>query len=66
MLLVANFSFSQEKIPFIDYDEIIQKISKEESNDKILGLISTLNKNDSAYSSSLVSKSYYLLQLKKY
>lgn len=66
MLLVANFSFSQEKVPFIDYDEIIQKISNEESNDKILGLITTLNKNDSAYYSLLISKSYYLLKLKKY
>jgi len=66
VLLVANFSFSQEKIPFIDYDEIIQKISKEESNDKVINSINTLNKNDSAYYSLLISKSYYLLQLKKY
>ena len=66
MLLVANFSFSQEKIPFIDYDGIIQNISKEESNDKVVDLINILHKNDSAYYSLLISKSYYLLQLKKY
>jgi hypothetical protein len=34
MLLVANFGFSQEKIPFIDYDEILEKINKEESSEK--------------------------------
>ncbi|KGL62697.1 tetratricopeptide repeat protein [Polaribacter sp. Hel1_85] len=66
MFFVANFSFSQEKIPFVDYDEIIQKISKEENNEKVISLINTLNKNDSAYYSLLISKSYYLLQLKKY
>jgi antitoxin component YwqK of YwqJK toxin-antitoxin module/Tfp pilus assembly protein PilF len=66
MLLVTNFSFSQEKIPFIDYNEIIQKISIEKSDDKIVDIIKTINKNDSAYSSLLVSKSYYLLKLKKY
>ena len=66
MLLVANLGFSQEKIPFIDYNDVIKKISIEKGNDKILTIINTLNKNDSAYFSLLVSKSYYLLQLKKF
>ncbi|MCL7752249.1 tetratricopeptide repeat protein [Polaribacter sp. Z022] len=66
ILLVTNFCYSQEKIPFIDYTEIIQKISKETENEKVVNLINQVNKNDSAYYSLLVSKSYYLLQSKKY
>ncbi|MEO9571127.1 MAG: tetratricopeptide repeat protein [Polaribacter sp.] len=66
VLLVANFCFSQEKVPFVDYSEIVQKISKETSNENVITLINQIHKNDSAYYSLLVSKSYYLLQLKKY
>ncbi|WP_158839414.1 toxin-antitoxin system YwqK family antitoxin [Polaribacter sp. L3A8] len=66
ILFVANFSFSQEKIPFIDYDEVLQKIYKEVSDDKIVDLINTLHKNDSSYNSLLVVKSFYLLKLNKY
>jgi antitoxin component YwqK of YwqJK toxin-antitoxin module len=66
MLLVANFGFSQEKIPFIDYDEILEKINKEESSEKKIALINKISKNDSAYYPLLVSKSYHLLQIEKY
>ncbi len=66
MLLVVNFGFSQEKIPFIDYNEILQEINKEESSEKKLVLINKISKNDSAYYPLLVSKSYHLLQIEKY
>ncbi|WP_405609579.1 tetratricopeptide repeat protein [Polaribacter sp. Asnod1-A03] len=66
IFLVANLSFSQEKLPFIDYDSIILKASNEESTEKKLELINKIHKNDSAYNSLLVSKSYYLLTLSKY
>ena len=63
---MTNFSFSQEKISFVDYKEILEKIEKETDSEKIVNLINTTNKNDSAYYSLLSTKSYYLLQLKKY
>ena len=66
ILLVANFCYSQEKIPLIDYDEIVEQSTKTEDNEKILTLINKINENDSTYYSILTSKSYYLLQLKKY
>ena len=66
MLLVACYSYSQEKIPFIDFNSIAQQIPKAESNEKKLELINKISKNDSAYYSLLSTKSYYLLQLKKY
>jgi antitoxin component YwqK of YwqJK toxin-antitoxin module/Flp pilus assembly protein TadD len=66
MLLVSNLGFSQEKIPYIDYDEILEKINKEESSEKKIALIAKISKNDSAYYPLLVSKSYHLLQIEKY
>jgi antitoxin component YwqK of YwqJK toxin-antitoxin module len=69
LLLVANFSYSQEKIPFIDYTEIKEQITKSSSEgdyDKTLALIDKINKNDSIYYTLLTSKSYYLLQLEKH
>ena len=66
MLFVASFGYSQEKIPLIDYNSIAQQIPKTEGNEKVLELINKISKNDSAYYSLLASKSYYLLQLKKY
>ena len=69
-LLLFSFSiFSQEKIPLIDYDEIAKEASKHsESNDynSVLDVLDKINKNDSTYSSILVSKSYYLLNAEKY
>ena len=66
ILLVANFGFSQEKIPFIDYDEILEKIEKEGSSEKKLALITKISKNDSAYYPLLISKSYHLLKIEEY
>lgn len=63
-----NF-LAQEKIPFIDYDEISKDVadaSQAKNYDKVLEGLDKINKNDSVYSSSLISKSYYLLNLKKY
>ena len=66
MLLVSKLNYSQEKIPFVDYEQIIKKFSKEESNEKKLALINQISKNDSAYYSLLRTKSYYLIELEKY
>ena len=66
ILFVTNFCHSQEKIPFVDYTEIVQKVTEEEGSEKKLALINKISKNDSAYYSILISKSYHLLQLGKY
>ena len=60
---------SQEKIPFIDYNEISEKATEvSQTNDygKVIELLNKVNKNDSVYSNVLVSKTYYLLNSKKY
>ena len=64
MILVANFCYSQEKIPFVDYNDIVAQVRKENQPEKILEIIGKINKNDSAYYALLTSKSYYLLQVK--
>ena len=69
ILFVINITNAQEKIPFIDYDSIqpqIEESSKAKDFTKTLALINKINKNDSMYFPLLTSKSYYLLQLKKY
>jgi len=69
LLFVVSITNAQKKIPFIDVAEIelqLEKSSKENNYTKALALINKINKNDSLYFSYLSSKSYYLLQLKKY
>ncbi|TXD53395.1 MULTISPECIES: tetratricopeptide repeat protein [unclassified Polaribacter] len=69
ILFIANFSYAQEKIPFIDYAEIKEQIiksSSDEEYEKTLLLIDKINKNDSIFYTLLTSKAYYLLQLEKY
>ena len=73
IVLVAFFITAivnaQEKIPFIDYDEIklqIEESNKENNYQKTVELINKINKNDSVYYPLLTSKSYYLLQLNKF
>ncbi|WP_460220525.1 hypothetical protein [Psychroserpens sp. MEBiC05023] len=68
-LLLSSFSFSQGKLEFIDRDEIISLASnngQNGNNAKALEYLNKINKNDSSYCSILTSKSYYLLELKKY
>ncbi|HET8962751.1 MAG TPA: tetratricopeptide repeat protein, partial [Chitinophagales bacterium] len=68
-LLFCFFSFAQEKLPFIDFQEL-SKLAAESSQsgdyDKTLAIFNKVNKNDSAYCSVMISKSYYLMALKKY
>lgn len=69
ILFFGKIGFSQEKIPFIDYSEI-SSLAQESINagdfEKTVELLSRIPKNDSTYYSAMKSKSYYLLQLKKY
>jgi len=67
--LISIVSVSQEKLPRIDFDLIEKEIAdraKENDFVKVLESINRINKNDSAYYPLLTSKSYYLLQQKKY
>ncbi|GAA3600135.1 hypothetical protein Q4Q39_11905 [Flavivirga amylovorans] len=64
--LVSFTILAQEKIPFIDYDDIYKQVSEADDNEKIIEFLNQINKNDSTYCSVLVSKSYYLLNSEKY
>lgn len=62
-------SIAQEKIPFIDFDELVKKIaetSQSDNHEKTIEILESINKNDSIYPATLVYKSYYLLNNKKY
>ena len=62
-------SFGQDKIPFIDYEEIsleAQKSADIEDYEKTVELLNRINKNDSTYCSILTSKSYYLIAQNKF
>ncbi len=68
-LTTSVFFYSQEKIEYIDYDEILQEIeelSDKNENEKIIEHLNKISINDSVYESSLITKSYYLLQQDKY
>ena len=68
-LFAFTFLHAQEKVEFIDYDEMSIKLgefTQKEEYDNIINYLDKINKNDSIYESSLVTKSYYLLQQKKY
>lgn len=68
-LLVSFLAISQDKIPYIDYDEIVAEVSKlaiDKDYDKVLESLNKISKNDSTYCSVLTSKSYYLIQQEKY
>ena len=67
--IITIASLAQEKVPFIDYDEIAVEVSKfadKGDYDKTIEILDRLNKNDSTYCATLVSKSYYLLNSEKY
>src|SRR5690606_30133763 len=69
--LIPLFSISQEKIPYIDIEDIFTQmgnIPKESEGyfQKNLDLLNKVNKSDSTYCDVLVSKSYYLLNMGKY
>ncbi len=68
-LLASSISYTQEKIEYIDYEEIFAKIAdltEKEEFSEIVSQLNKINKNDSIYETSLVLKSYYLLQNEEY
>ncbi len=68
-LFTSAIFYAQEKIEFIDYYDIVGKISKfKEKQEYVKGIeyLDKINPNDSLYESSLVTKSYYFLQDQKY
>ncbi|WP_439132726.1 tetratricopeptide repeat protein [Polaribacter sp.] len=69
IFFVCSIVNAQQKIPFIDYNEIqpqIEQAVEQKAYAEALSLANKINKNDSIYFSVLSSKSYYLLQLKKF
>ena len=68
-ILFCFVSYSQEKIPFIDYEIIYASViesANEQDYDKVLEHLNTINKNDSTYCSTLTTKSYYLIAKEKF
>ncbi|MEN8138394.1 MAG: tetratricopeptide repeat protein [Bacteroidota bacterium] len=69
MLSINNICFSQDKITYNDYDSISEEItalSEKEEYGQIVKIIDNINPNDSIYLPIQVTKSYYLIQQKKY
>ncbi|WP_282122765.1 tetratricopeptide repeat protein [Algibacter mikhailovii] len=70
LYFLAPFIVSaQDKIPFIDYEQVSKEVTEaSEANDykKTIQLLNKINKNDSTYCSVLISKSYYLINSEKY
>lgn len=69
LLLVVTFTKAQEKLEFIDVDELISKsaeTAKKKDFAATLAYLDKIPKNDSLYCSVLSNKSYYLLQQEAY
>ncbi|MDC6367180.1 MULTISPECIES: hypothetical protein [Flavobacteriaceae] len=74
LLLLSTLFFSllssaQEKIPFIDYDSVSEKVGEaieKGEYEKTVDYLEKISKNDSTYCSVMVTKSYYLMAQKKY
>lgn len=69
LFFISVINLSQEKIEWIDVDEIILKTQEKEREREYEDAIIEISKipiNDSAYYSSLTSKSYYYIQNKQY
>lgn len=67
--IVTTIAFSQEKIEYSDIDSLRSEIriqAEKKEFTKIVDLINNVSKNDSVYSSLLVTKSYYLMQQKQF
>lgn len=68
-LILSLLCSAQEKIPFIDYASVYEKVIETSENgdyEKTIEHLNQISKNDSTYCSVLVSKSYYLMSLKRY
>lgn len=69
LLTISALTYSQEKIDWVNVDELYNSVSELENEgeyEKALEEIKKLPKNDSAYSSSLTSQAYFLINLDKY
>ncbi|RDK88667.1 hypothetical protein [Marinirhabdus gelatinilytica] len=68
-LLFASTLYSQEKITYTPYQDLLEEIKTSLQKDDFKGVLLSLdkvNKNDSTYCGALSTKSYYHLQLKNY
>ncbi len=68
-LLTSAIFYAQEKIEFVDYYEIMEEIAgfkEKKEHSKMMEYLDKVNPNDSLYESSLVTKSYYLLEMENY
>lgn len=69
LLAFCYTASSQKKMEFVDVNKIVNELSKAVDNktyDKLFQGISEIPKNDSLYCGILISKSYYLMQEKRY
>ena len=71
LLIVLTFSpiFAQNKISFVDVEKIIEQTEEYENEaefEKAINEISKIPENDSSYISSLVAKTYYLVNSEQY
>jgi len=60
---------AQEKIPFVDYGSVYEKVdeaAQKGAYEEALGHLDKISKNDSIYCDVLISKSYYLMTLKRF
>lgn len=70
LFLLVNFTFyAQEKINYLSPDELTLQLQQHQEDgelEKLVELLSTVHPSDTAYCSRLTTKSYYLLNLKKF
>lgn len=69
LFIWTQFSLGQEKLKFVDVDKILEEIAlnaEQNDFDAVLASLNKIPKNDSTYCSSLITKSYYLLQGERY
>ncbi|MGW9684880.1 hypothetical protein [Flagellimonas sp. 2504JD1-5] len=74
LLLLPTLFFSllisaQEKIPFVDYNTVNEKVGETAEKgeyEKTVEYLNKISKSDSTYCSVMVTKSYYLMAQKKY
>ena len=68
-LFLCFHVFCQEKIPFVDINEVALKVAKATQNgnyEEAIELLDVVSENDSTYTSILVSKAYYQLALQQF
>lgn len=67
--LISLATVGQEKLEIIDLENIRQNIELKAQSEDFKGILEELakvNKNDTAYANSLITKSFYLLALERY